>query len=464
MVGAVPAATRERRPMPVFENVLTRRRWTASKSKRLTGVGVAIRMGIGCLAVVAMSVGDPAISAEDGTTVEAIATDAARFARQLHKSILTIDSHVDVPKKFGTGPYDPAIIEDAQVSFSAMSDGQLDGVFLAVAVGQGPRTQAGYDRAWRQATLMIQNIRQVARRYPNRVMLATSPEDFAMAEAGGRLAFAIGLENAYAIGRDVGKLGALFDMGVRYVSLTHIGHNDVADSSNPNPALEDAPELHHGLSRFGRRVVKELNRLGIVIDVSHASKPAMLAAVNLSRAPVIASHSGVRAIMDVPRNLDDQQLRALASKGGVIQIVGYSPYIAPTSPARDQALKDIGGRLGLVSHKAWGEATDETIVAYGRGVTEINRTHPPASVADLVDHIDYVVKLVGIDHVGVGSDFYAGGGASAGGLHGWMSARDNVNITVELLRRGYSKDAIAKIWSGNLLRVMREAQAAAMHN
>lgn len=382
--------------------------------------------------------------------------------KALHDRLLTIDTHVDVPRNFATEEVDPGADSDAQVNIPRMIEGGLDAVFFSAAVGQGARTPEGYLQAHSDALVMIGAIRRMTDvLYPDRIELARTADDFERIRKAGKLVAAIGLENGFPIGKDIGILKEFHDLGVRYITLAHIGHNDIADSALAVPELGDGESEHGGISAFGRKVIAEMNRLGIMIDVSHISKPAMLDAARLSKAPIIASHSAARALRDVARNLDDEQLRVLADNRGVVQIVAYSDYIAPNSAGRTAAIGAISKDFGLTGHTAWGKAPNHVIADFGRRVIEINREHPPASVAQFVDHIDYVVKLIGIGHVGIGSDFYTGGGASSGGLDGWMDATESVNVTAELVARGYSEDEIAKIWGGNLLRVMREVESVA---
>ena len=379
-----------------------------------------------------------------------------------HDRILTMDSHVDVPRVFATPELDPGIDGDAQVDLPKMLKGGLDAVFFAVAVGQQTRTDENYARAKADALVMIGAVRRMTDElYPDRIQLAYTAADVRKIHAQDKLVAAIGLENAFAIGRDLSSIEQFYDLGVRYMSLTHIGHNDVADSSNPNRALGDDDTEHDGISSFGRDVIAEMNRLGMIIDVSHVSKAAMLQTLQHSRAPVIASHSSVRALADVPRNVDDEQLLALKNSGGVLQVVAYSHYIKLHSAEKAEAIRQLGESMGLATHTDWGEASNVKIASFGARIIELDKRWPRANVQDFVDHIDYAVALMGIGHVGIGSDFYTGGGAPSGGLAGWMDATETPNVTLELIRRGYSEEDIAKIWGGNLLRVWAEVEQVA---
>lgn len=379
-----------------------------------------------------------------------------------HDRILTFDSHVDVPQIFATPELDPGIDGDAQVDLAKMLNGGLDAVFFAAAVGQQARTDENYAQAKADALTMIGAVRRMTDElYPDRIQLAYTSADVRKIHGQGKFVAAIGLENAFAIGRDLSLIKRFYDLGVRYMSLTHIGHNDVADSSDPNPALGDDDTEHGGISLFGRDVIDEMNRLGMIIDVSHISKDAMLETLHQSRAPVMASHSSVKALADVPRNMDDEQLLALKDNGGVLQVVAYSHYIKLHSTEKAEAIRQLAESMDLATHTDWGEASNAKIASYGARLIELDKRWPRANVQDFVDHIDHAVALMGIDHVGIGSDFYTGGGAPSGGLAGWMDATETPNVTLELIRRGYSEDEIAKIWGGNLLRVWAEVERAA---
>ncbi|MGE0581331.1 MAG: dipeptidase [Steroidobacteraceae bacterium] len=386
---------------------------------------------------------------------------AAVLASQVHCAVLAIDSHVDVPRKFATAEVDPGVDGSAQLTLPKMRRGCLDAAFFVAAVGQDERTPAGYQRAWDAAREMIAGVHRMVERYPQQIALAGTADDITRLASEGRLAAVIGLENGYPVGEDLGRVRELYRLGVRYITLTHVGHNAIADSSVPIRELGDREAEHGGLSPFGRRLIAEMNCLGMMVDVSHTSRATTLQAIEASRAPVIASHSGARAVADTPRNLDDTALRALAARGGVVQVVGYSSYVKPNDPAKDRAIAQIAREMGLDGPFAWARVPNATLVAFGDRLVQLDGRWPRAGVADFVDHIDYIVALVGIDHVGVGSDFYAGGGAASGGLAGWMDVSQGAHITAELLRRGYDAAAIAKIWGGNLLRVMRAAEAVA---
>ncbi|MEE8477458.1 MAG: membrane dipeptidase, partial [Gemmatimonadales bacterium] len=244
-------------------------------------------------------------------------------------------------------------------------------------------------------------------------------------------------------------------LGARYITLAHGGHNDIADSSTPRDHLDDGPEEHGGISAFGEEVIAEMNRLGIMVDVSHISKKAMLDAARLSRAPVIASHSSTRALADHPRNMDDEQLLALEANGGVMQTVAFDGYVKIPPPEKVAARAKLRQDLGLPP-RGFSTLTPEQREVLIKGLREIDDRWPGATVSDFVDHIDYAVDLIGIDHVGISSDFDGGGG-----VEGWDNAAESLNVTIELVRRGYSEEDIAQLWGGNLLRVWQEVELVA---
>jgi membrane dipeptidase len=280
----------------------------------------------------------------------------------------------------------------------------------------------------------------------------------------------IGVENAYPLGTDIGRVKEFYERGGRYMSLAHNGHSQLADS---NTGERDGKWQHNGLSDLGRKAVAEMNRWGIMIDVSHPSKAANLQAIALSKAPVIASHSAARALADHSRNMDDEQLEALKKNGGVIQTVAFASYVKvnkPDSPERAAAVAALRKEFGLPAPGAGpgggggrggglNALTADQRATFDARMAEIDKktpADPRATVADFVNHIDYLVKKIGLDHVGISSDFDGGGG-----VVGWNGAEDTFNVTLELVRRGYTEEQIGKMWSGNLLRVMADVEKVA---
>ena len=381
-------------------------------------------------------------------------------ARKIHFETFTIDTHIDIPENFSDLRLNPDNDGINQADIPKMLKGGLDFVFFSAAVGQRPRNMSTYRAAYSEAVKKIASINRLDEVYPNLIGVATTPEQALGIHRTGKLVAAIGLENGFPIGKKIERLREFRELGVSYITLAHLGHNDIADSANPVAQLGDDESEHDGLSPYGRQVVVEMNRLGIMVDVSHASKKAMLDIVRISRAPVIASHSGVYGLRGLNRNMDDEQLFALKKNGGVVQVVGYSDYLRAPEPARQKEVKSASSQAGLVSHMDWVNATNDQYIRYSNLLQEIDKRFPRATVQDFVDHIDYVVNLIGVDFAGIGSDFYAGGGAAVGGLSGWMDTSESPDVTVELLRRGYTEEEVNKIWGGNLLRVWSEVQAA----
>jgi membrane dipeptidase len=377
-------------------------------------------------------------------------------AAEIHANVISIDTHDDIPTNFATAEVDPGVRGNRKVDLPKMREGGLDVAFFVVYVGQTPRTPENYARAKADAMMKFEAIRRMTHEmYPEQIELAMSADDVERIHAAGKLVAAIGVENGYAIGQDLSLIERHHELGARYFSMTHNGHNDIGDSTNPRGNEEESE--HDGLSAFGEEVVAELNRVGIMVDVSHAAKSTMLDVVRVSQAPIIASHSGVTAIADVSRNMDDEMLLALKENGGVIQTVALGSFVKTQPPERQEAVQAIREDMGITGGFAGMRSlSDEQRDEYRRRVAALDEEWPPANVADFVDHIDYAVDLIGIDHVGISSDFDGGGG-----IVGWNDASETANVTVELVRRGYSEEEIRKLWGGNLLRVWREVERVA---
>ncbi|MEA2062963.1 MAG: dipeptidase [Gemmatimonadota bacterium] len=414
-------------------------------------------------------------------------------ALELQKRILTLDSHVDIPWNYATEEIDPGVEnEKLQVDLVKMARGGLDAVFLIAFASQGPLTLDGYHMAHLQVIKNLQAIHRLCKEmHPEMIGLALSPDEVRQIHASGRKIAMIGLENGYPIATDLSRVGKFYELGVRYITLCHIGHNDICDSANRakgyrNEELKldkagkrllgalyrmdlfspEPPEpIHDGLSEFGKKAVAKMNRLGIMVDVSHASSKTLLDAVEVSRAPVIASHSCCRALCNISRNIDDEGLRAIAESGGCVQITTVAGYVKYPDQQR-QAIEGLIEKLGLreMGHEGLTRLYAEDPDAYQelleRGRMEFRQiaggSFAPPDVSDLVDHIDHAVEVIGIDHVGLGSDFEGGGG-----VKDFNSAADAPAITAELLRRGYSEQDIEKIWGGNLLRVWEQVEQVA---
>jgi len=377
-------------------------------------------------------------------------------ANAIHTAALTLDTHVDIDLEFATDAIDP-LDADIQVNLEKMRAGGLDSAFFVVYVGQSERTAENYARAQTDAMTKFAAIHRMTDiRYPELIGLAYRAADVERLIAEGKLAAMIGVENGYAIGTNLELIDDYYERGARYLGLVHNGHNDLADSASSRPRFGDADIEHDGVSELGAAAIRRMNELGIMVDISHASKQAALDAMALSEAPIIASHSSVRALGDHVRNLDDETLLRLGDNGGVVQIVAFDIYLNVRPPEFFEARGELRESLGLQGFVDPTQLAENIRNEYELGMAEINARWTPADVAALVDHIDYAVDLIGIDHVGISSDF--GGG---GGIGGWSDATETPNVTAELLARGYSPEDIGKIWSGNLLRVWREVEVIA---
>ena len=372
-----------------------------------------------------------------------------RRAHKIHQRILTLDTHADAPINmvkdgFDVGERHDRVRDRSQIDFPRMKEGSMDAMFFAVYLSQGPRTPAGHAEAKAKALAIFKSIDAALKKHPDQAELATTPADAYRIEKAGKRAVFIGMENGYPVGEDLAMLKTYFDLGCRYITLAHFANNAICDSATD----PDGP-LYNGLSDFGKKVVPEMNRLGILIDVSHISDKSFYDVLALSKAPVIASHSNVRALCNFPRNMTDEMIQALAAKGGVLQVNFVTDYLRKPSDEHRQALNSIRmagvGRVVTPEMRTRLDAKEDSIqkrYAYER-----------ASVADIVKHIDYIVRLVGIDHVGIGSDFDGGGG-----VNGLEDVSEIESLTLELVRKGYSEQDIAKIWGGNLLRVLGQAK------
>jgi membrane dipeptidase len=423
--------------------------------------------------------------------------DAALIAKakKVHSHVIPLDTHNDIEPANFTPECNYTMRLSTQVNIPKMVEGGMDVSFMIVYVGQGPLTPEGYDNAYKQASAKFDAIHLLTEKIaPDKIGLALTPADVLSLHKQGKKIAVIGVENGYPVGLDVKRVKEFYDRGARYMSLAHNGNSQLADS---NTGEKDGYSYNNGLSDEGRQVIAEMNRLGMMVDLSHPSKGANLEAIKLSKAPVIASHSGVRAMApSVSRDMDDEQLLALKKSNGVIQIVGFASYLKPESPERTEALSKLAaeffgtgagaGRRGGAN--VGGEAPaprpcpvedlskpaparrspyaafasslpEDKRDAFMKRLAEIDAQYPAvprANVKDLVNQIDYAVKLIGIDHVGIASDFDGGGG-----IDGWDSTAESFNVTLELVRRGYTEKQIGQLWSGNLLRVWGDVQKEA---
>ena len=373
-------------------------------------------------------------------------------AAKIHKAVLTVDSHCDTPMRLTRSDYDISVNHDpkeqgsGKIDLPRMKQGGLDAEFFAVFLGQGERTPEGYKKIRKQTSDIFDAIHKMCKDHNNLIELALTPDDaYRIEKTGKRIAF-IGIENGYPIGKDISYIQKYYDRGARYITLCHTRNNDICDSSTDRKGPE-----HNGLSDFGRQVVAEMNRLGIMVDVSHISDDSFYDVLELSNAPVIASHSCVRSLCDSPRNLTDDMIKKLAKNGGVLQMCFLSSYLKtqPENSDLKKAMEELHEKYG-----DWSEVKDEATKNKMREeYHSIRKKYPEkyATVKDLVDHIDYVVKLVGINYVGIGTDFDGGGG-----IDGCNDVSEMGNVTLELVKRGYTEDEIRKIWGGNIMRVFRK--------
>jgi len=427
--------------------------------------------GIAALAIAAATIAGP--SAETHQNEDAL----VKRARAIHERVIALDTHDDISPANFTTERNYTQDLDNQVTLPKMTKGGLDAAFFIVYVGQGPLTPEGYDNAYKQAIAKFDAVHLLTEKIaPDKIELALTAADVRRINAKGKKIALIGVENGYPLGdasTAVQRVKEFYDRGARYLSLAHNGHSQLADSNTGEASGE---WMHNGLSDVGKQVIGELNRLGIMVDISHPSKQANLQAIALSKAPVIASHSSARAICDHSRNLDDELLLALKKNGGVAQTVALASYVKTPPPPTAERLAALtrleeelglpagslgrGGRGGPGRGGALAQLSEEKRAEAAKRLAEINQKFPPpprASVKEFVDHIDYIAKKIGIDHVGISSDFDGGGG-----IDGWSDASETFNVTLELVRRGYTEAQIGQIWSGNLLRVMEEAHKVAL--
>ena len=358
-------------------------------------------------------------------------------AQLIHLTTTTLDTHDDINVKNFTDSLNYTQNLDTQVNLPKMQAGALDVAWFIVYTGQGELTPEGYKKAAENAQAKFDAIHRLVEVYgKNKIALATTSKEVDSLRKIGKKVAMIGVENAFPIGENIEEVARYYAMGARYMSLAHNGHNQFSDS---NTGEFDNTAKHNGISELGKQIIEKMNYYGIMVDISHPSKEAIRQTIAHSKAPVIASHSSARALSDHPRNLDDAQLQWVKDSGGVVQTVALAAFLNKEKAAAHKKAKDS---LLKVDPNA--------------DLAALKATYPPVNVSDFVDHIDYIKNKIGIDHVGISSDFDGGGG-----IEGWKDASETFNVTLELVKRGYSKEEIAKIWSGNLLRVLDRVQAVA---
>ena len=348
-------------------------------------------------------------------------------ARAIHERVITLDTHDDINTSNFTAESNYTMDLETQITLPKMEAGGLDVAWFVVFTGQGPLDDEGYAAAYDNAMDKFTAIHRLVEEYaPDRIELALTSDDVRRIDASGKKVAMIGVENAYSLGLDLSRIEQFHELGARYMSLAHTGPSQFSDAHSGE---RDGNWMHDGLSELGREAIAEMNRVGIMIDISHPSKPSIMQTFELTRAPVIASHSAARALSDVSRNLDDEQLLGVAENGGVVQTVGLRRFVNTEKVEAREEAEERGDEAEAL---------------------------PDVNVSDFVDHIDYMVGLIGLEHVGISSDFDGGGG-----VEGWDDASETFSVTLELVRRGYSEEEIGMLWSGNLLRVLDEVQAVA---
>lgn len=408
---------------------------------------------------------DEMTSASDG-----MEQSLADRARGIHDRVITIDTHIDFSTANFTAQQNYSMDLPTQATLPKMRAGGLDVGWFVVYTAQGPLTEEGFAAAYENAIDKFDAIHRMAAEFaPGVIEVALTSDDVRRIAAEGKLVAMIGVENGYSLGTDISQVEEFYNRGARYMSLAHTGPSQLSDAHSGE---NDGNFLHGGLSEMGREAIAEMNRLGIIVDVSHPSKESILQTLELSRAPVIASHSSARALSDVSRNLDDELLDAIAKNGGVVQTVALRSFVkVDKARARSQAMNaavaeiaaDAGFTvLGRGEVASLGENERQEYAARMAGIREmaaerLDESGPPdVDVADFVDHIDYLVRRIGIEHVGISSDFDGGGGVA-----GWDDASETFNVTHELVRRDYTEEEIDMLWGGNLLRVLDEVEAVA---
>ena len=427
-------------------------------------------LSLALLAVVFLTSCKEAATTE--TTEKMTESQIIAKAKEIHKNVMTLDTHCDINVKNFTDSINYTQRLSSQVNLPKMIEGGLDVPWFIVYTGQDTLTKDGYAAAYKNAISKFDAIHKLCEDIaPDKIQLATNSQEARSIWKSGKKVAMIGIENGYPIGEDIGNIEKFYNLGGRYMSLAHNGHSQLSDS---NTGEKDDVWLHNGLSQLGKEAVAEMNRVGMMIDVSHPSKEAMRQMIALTKAPIIASHSSARALCDHSRNLDDEQLQWMKDNGGVVQTVAFTSYLnTEKNEKRAASEAEVGKQIADSMGVAWLERSEVmalppaemekyfefygTMNSLRREKLKTMTNLPPAvDVGDFVNHIDYMVEKMGIEHVGISSDFDGGGG-----IEGWNDASETINVTIELVRRGYTEEEIAALWSGNLLRVLDEVQAVA---
>lgn len=397
-------------------------------------------------------------------------------ADELHERMLSFDSHISLMQNFGTQGNEADKDGEGQFDLVKANRGRLSGAALTIfgwpelwnGANAPHKPTAGFvEEARNQQEIRYKIISGMVRDFPNQVAIAYTPDDFRRLHGEGKFAIFISMLNAYPLGHDLKLLDLWTARGMRMFGFSYIGNNDWADSSRPLPFFNDSPDALDGLSDLGKQAVHRLNDLGVIIDVSQMSTKALEQVAQLSRTPMVASHSAPRAMVDIPRNLSDKEMQLIKNSGGVVQVVGFSQYLRPLTQTTQDKLNELRKEFDLppLPNLAMALMPGDSVIAawpekkFGQYASRLYATleeEPKANLKDLGDAIDYTVRKIGIDHVGISSDFNEGGG-----VKGWENVGDIRNVTAELISRGYSEADIAKLWGGNFLRVWDQVQKAA---
>ncbi|MEM6683950.1 MAG: dipeptidase [Pseudomonadota bacterium] len=403
----------------------------------------------GLLALAACS-NEPAGQAPASESLE------ARAAR-VHEAAVVIDTEIDLRfDLYADETKDPAQEKDWQFTIPKMQAGGMDAAVFAVYVPQEERTPEGYAKSYAGGRKKLAAFQRMLAENPDEIELARTADDVERIVASGKRAAMLGMVNANVLGPELEWLDLYDDAGLVYIGFTHAGHNHLSDSARPAPRLGDAEAEHGGLSPIGVQLIAEMNRRGILVDVSQISAAALMQAADVSQAPIIASHSSVYALVPTARNITDEGLEAIKRTGGVIQVVAFRSFILDTYDELQAGIAKVREQYGLTPEMDPSSLEPDVLKKFIKDYGSVILTMPLPTVSQYVDHIEYAVNVIGIDHVGISSDFEHGGG-----IDGWYDVSEVGNVTRELLKRGYSEADAAKILGGNFLRVMREAQAVA---
>ncbi|MEJ0084544.1 MAG: membrane dipeptidase [Pseudomonadota bacterium] len=409
----------------------------ATHSARLVSIAVSALLGV-------------ASADSDTLDVQALA---------LNKKLLNVDAHTDVliastPERYWAPGH------GSRTSVDKLDRGSIDVLTIAVAVGPGPRTPAGIAAARAEANEKLATIRKFVSDHPDRLAIALSADDIERIHKHGKIAVVESFLNARSLGNDVNGIDEFAKAGVRVFALTHAGNNDFADSSRPT---NGEGQEHHGLSPLGKRAITRLNQLGVIVDVSQLTPDGVFQALKITKAPIIASHSNVRTLIDNTRNLSDPELDAIKANGGVVSVTPFNAYLAKLPAdfgSRVSAVRTRNGLKAAFPGSAYTDGYDALPEKQQSAfIDEIQAIYPKATVKEYVDHIDYLVKRIGVEHVGIGTDFNHGSGVT-----GFNDEGDANNVTREFLSRGYTEDQIAKIWGENFLRVFRQVEVVARNS